>query len=244
MSRFNCGASNDAVPVAPFGLAAGRCRGRSVTARRGRAGSPAALNLTYRITDAAGTPFALRRPPLGMVLATATWGAVAVHLRARPVRGPGRPPVVFARHQSSAEFYLLRFVDGEVLGDAESGHRLAEGGRARSRASTPSTSSPPCTPSSRTRSVWATCAATAPTWSVSCAAGTVRCTPRRSRTWRSSTPRTVGSSPARPRCHRRTPGSRTATTGPATSPTARTGTSARSSTGAATLATRSPTSAG
>ena len=51
-----------------------------------------------------------------------------------------------------AEFYLMGFVDGEVLGDADSGHRLAGGARARPRASTPPTSSPRCTPSTPTTS--------------------------------------------------------------------------------------------
>jgi aminoglycoside phosphotransferase (APT) family kinase protein len=88
-------------------------------------------NLTYRITDAAGTPFALRRPPLGMVLATAhdmgrEWRFISA---LAPYDVPVAPPVAFCRDIDviGAEFYIMGFVDGEVLGDADSGHRLAEG---------------------------------------------------------------------------------------------------------------------
>jgi aminoglycoside phosphotransferase (APT) family kinase protein len=88
-------------------------------------------NLTYRIADAAGALFALRRPPLGMVLATAhdmgrEWRFISA---LAPTGVPVAPPVAFCgdTHVIGAEFYLMRFVDGEVLGNAESGHRLAAG---------------------------------------------------------------------------------------------------------------------
>jgi aminoglycoside phosphotransferase (APT) family kinase protein len=88
-------------------------------------------NLTYRITDAEGTLFALRRPPLGMVLATAhdmgrEWRFISA---LAPFDVPVAPPVAFCQDTEvvGAEFYLMRFVEGDVLGDAESGHRLAEG---------------------------------------------------------------------------------------------------------------------
>ena len=88
-------------------------------------------NLTYRITDAAGTSWALRRPPTGMVLATAhdmgrEWRFVSA-LDPTPV--PVARPVAYCADPGviGAEFYLMGFVDGEVLGDAESGHRLAPG---------------------------------------------------------------------------------------------------------------------
>ncbi len=88
-------------------------------------------NLTYRITDAEGGLFALRRPPLGMVLATAhdmgrEWRFISA---LAPTGVPVAPPVAFCDDTDviGAEFYLMRFVDGEVLGDADSGHRLAEG---------------------------------------------------------------------------------------------------------------------
>ncbi|HYH29515.1 MAG TPA: phosphotransferase family protein [Pseudonocardia sp.] len=88
-------------------------------------------NLTYRITDAAGGRWALRRPPTGMVLATAhdmgrEWRFITA-LAATPVPVP--PPVAFCADADviGAEFYLMEFVDGEVLNDEDAGHRLPEG---------------------------------------------------------------------------------------------------------------------
>ena len=88
-------------------------------------------NLTYRITDAAGTPFALRRPPLGMVLATAhdmgrEWRFISA---LAPFGVPVAPPVVFCQTPTSSGRSSTSCASstGEVLGDAESGHRLAEG---------------------------------------------------------------------------------------------------------------------
>ncbi|MEJ3654078.1 phosphotransferase family protein [Actinomycetes bacterium KLBMP 9759] len=88
-------------------------------------------NLTYRITDAEGGLWALRRPPTGMVLATAhdmsrEWRFISA-LAPTPV--PVAPPVAYCSDADviGAEFYLMRFVDGEVLGDRESGHLLEPG---------------------------------------------------------------------------------------------------------------------
>jgi aminoglycoside phosphotransferase (APT) family kinase protein len=88
-------------------------------------------NLTYRITDAAGGRWALRRPPTGMVLATAhdmgrEWRFITA-LADTPVPVP--PPVAFCADTDviGAEFYVMEFVDGDVLGDEASGHRLAAG---------------------------------------------------------------------------------------------------------------------
>jgi aminoglycoside phosphotransferase (APT) family kinase protein len=85
-------------------------------------------NLTYRIVDTAGTTWALRRPPTGMVLATAhdmarEWRFIsALHPTAVPVARP----VALCRDPSviGAEFYVMDFVEGDVLGDEASGHRL------------------------------------------------------------------------------------------------------------------------
>ena len=85
-------------------------------------------NLTYRVTDAAGSVWALRRPPTGMVLATAhdmgrEWRFVsALHPTAVPVA----PPVALCTDPSviGAEFYVMGFVEGDVLGDEASGRRL------------------------------------------------------------------------------------------------------------------------
>ena len=88
-------------------------------------------NLTYRITDAAGGRWAMRRPPMGMVLATAhdmgrEWRFITA-LAATKV--PVAPPVAFCSDAEviGAEFYVMEFVDGDVLGDEPSGHRLAPG---------------------------------------------------------------------------------------------------------------------
>jgi aminoglycoside phosphotransferase (APT) family kinase protein len=126
---------NAAVPVAPLSewlhATVPAVTGR-VTVERISGGHS---NLTYRVTDAAGTSWALRRPPTGMVLATAhdmsrEWRFVSA-LAPTPV--PVAPPVAYCADAGviGAEFYLMRFVDGDVLGDAESGHRLAPGGPRR-----------------------------------------------------------------------------------------------------------------
>src|SRR5919108_3640572 len=88
-------------------------------------------NLTFRIIDAAGGRFALRRPPTGMVLATAhdmgrEWRFITA---LAPTAVPVPPPVAFCGDPGviGAEFYLTEFVDGDVLGDEAAGHRLAPG---------------------------------------------------------------------------------------------------------------------
>jgi aminoglycoside phosphotransferase (APT) family kinase protein len=90
-------------------------------------------NLTYRVTDAAGGRFALRRPPTGMVLATAhdmgrEWRFISA---LAPTAVPVPPPVAFCPDPDvvGAPFYLTEFVDGDVLGDAASGHRIAPAAR-------------------------------------------------------------------------------------------------------------------
>jgi len=90
-------------------------------------------NLTYRITDAAGTDWALRRPPTAMVLATAhdmsrEWRFISA-LADTPV--PVARPVAYCADPAviGAEFYLMGFVDGMVLGDEASGRRLARDAR-------------------------------------------------------------------------------------------------------------------
>jgi aminoglycoside phosphotransferase (APT) family kinase protein len=125
------GSMNDAVPAAALSdwlhAAVPEVKG-AVTVERISGGHS---NLTYRITDAAGSMWALRRPPTGMVLATAhdmsrEWRFIAA-LAPTPV--PVATPVAYCSDASviGAEFYVMDFVDGDVLGDAESGHRLAPG---------------------------------------------------------------------------------------------------------------------
>lgn len=90
-------------------------------------------NLTYRITDAAGSTWALRRPPTGMVLATAhDMGREWRFLTALAETSvPVATPVALCTDASviGAEFYVMGFVDGDVLGDEASGHRLAPAAR-------------------------------------------------------------------------------------------------------------------
>ncbi|ALE72973.1 putative phosphotransferase [Pseudonocardia sp. Ae168_Ps1] len=87
-------------------------------------------NLTFRVVDAEGTPFALRRPPTGGVLATA-------HDMSREWRfltalsGTGVPvaePVAHCEDTAviGAGFYLMSWVDGVVPGDRASGDPIPE----------------------------------------------------------------------------------------------------------------------
>lgn len=80
-------------------------------------------NLTYRVTDAAGVRYVLRRPPLGHVLATA-------HDMAREHRiiaAVGRTGVPVPRalglctdtEVNDAPFYVMSHVEGEVLDSAD-----------------------------------------------------------------------------------------------------------------------------
>jgi aminoglycoside phosphotransferase (APT) family kinase protein len=88
-------------------------------------------NLTYRVDDAEGAVWALRRPPVAAVLATA-------HDMAREWRilealsGDGSVPVPSAVAQcddvevTGAPFYVMGFVDGAILRTEEDGRALTE----------------------------------------------------------------------------------------------------------------------
>ena len=87
-------------------------------------------NLTFRVTDANGTRFVLRRPPLGHVLATA-------HDMAREhriIRAVGHTGVPVPRclglctdeSVNGAPFYVMSFVDGVVLDSQDKGGSLPE----------------------------------------------------------------------------------------------------------------------
>ncbi|MDQ4117308.1 MAG: phosphotransferase family protein [Actinomycetota bacterium] len=87
-------------------------------------------NLTFRVTDDAGTVWALRRPPTGGVLATAhdmsrEWRFIST-LAPTPVPVP--EPVAYCDDADviGAEFYLMGFVDGVVPGDPESGEKIPQ----------------------------------------------------------------------------------------------------------------------
>lgn len=80
-------------------------------------------NLTYRVTDADGTRFVLRRPPLGHVLATAH--DMAREFRIIAAVGSTTVPVPRAlglctdESVNGANFYVMGFVDGVVLDSAD-----------------------------------------------------------------------------------------------------------------------------
>ena len=80
-------------------------------------------NLTYRVTDAEGTRFVLRRPPLGHVLATAH--DMAREFRIIAAVGSTKVPVPRAlglctdEIVNGAKFYVMGYVDGVVLDSAD-----------------------------------------------------------------------------------------------------------------------------
>jgi aminoglycoside phosphotransferase (APT) family kinase protein len=91
-------------------------------------------NLTYRLTDAAGATYALRRPPTGGVLSTAhdvsrEWRFISA-LASTSVPVPR--PVVYCADTAitGAEFYVMGFVEGLVLGDRDAGLAMAPQARA------------------------------------------------------------------------------------------------------------------
>jgi aminoglycoside phosphotransferase (APT) family kinase protein len=111
----------DVVPPLAFDLIAG---GRS--------------NLTYRVTDAAGRSWVLRRPPLGQVLATAhDMGREHRIISAlAPTDVPVAPVVGLCTDESvnGAPFYVMDFVDGLVARDAAAARALDVPARARAGA--------------------------------------------------------------------------------------------------------------
>lgn len=92
-------------------------------------------NLTYRVTDAGGRRWALRRPPLGQVLATAH-DMVREHriISALAATDVPVPPVVGLctdEAVNGAPFYVMEFVDGLILRAAEAGQKLTPEQRRR-----------------------------------------------------------------------------------------------------------------
>ncbi len=91
-------------------------------------------NLTYRVTDAAGHTYALRRPPVSHVLATA-------HDMARehtiisalaPAGIPVATPLGLCTDPevNGAPFYVMEFVEGHIVRDEAASAALSEGARA------------------------------------------------------------------------------------------------------------------
>ncbi|HXQ43203.1 MAG TPA: phosphotransferase family protein [Acidimicrobiales bacterium] len=84
-------------------------------------------NLTYRVTDAGGHQFALRRPPRSHVLPTAH--DMAREYRVISALGPTPVPVPVTLGLCEDEsvngrpFYVMEFVDGHIVRDAETAER-------------------------------------------------------------------------------------------------------------------------
>lgn len=90
-------------------------------------------NLTYRVTDAAGVVYALRRPPTGGVLSTAhDMGREWLFLSAMAKTDvPVSAPLAFCADPevTGAEFYVMAFVEGLVLSDPDAGLALEPAAR-------------------------------------------------------------------------------------------------------------------
>jgi aminoglycoside phosphotransferase (APT) family kinase protein len=84
-------------------------------------------NLTYRVTDAVGRRLALRRPPLSHVLPTAH--DMAREYRVITALGPTVVPVPVTyglcldEEVNGRPFYVMEFVDGHIVRDAETAER-------------------------------------------------------------------------------------------------------------------------
>src|SRR5215469_1628635 len=80
-------------------------------------------NLTYRVTDDAGSVYALRRPPTGGLVSSAhdvgrEWRFISA---LGPTAIPVPPPVAYCADTevTGAAFYVMGFVDGQVLADPQ-----------------------------------------------------------------------------------------------------------------------------
>ena len=86
-------------------------------------------NLTYRVTDTAGHAWALRRPPLGHVLATAHDMArehrIIAGLASTDVPVPAIVGLCEDLAVNDAPFYVMEFVDGLVIRDEASALALS-----------------------------------------------------------------------------------------------------------------------
>src|SRR5947208_16170889 len=80
-------------------------------------------NLTFRVTDAAGRAFVLRRPPLGHVLATAHDMArehtIIAAVGTTDVPVPPALGLCTDESVNGAPFSVMRYADGVVLGSGE-----------------------------------------------------------------------------------------------------------------------------
>ncbi|HZD65298.1 MAG TPA: phosphotransferase family protein, partial [Acidimicrobiales bacterium] len=93
-------------------------------------------NLTYRVTDSVGHDYALRRPPISHVLPTAhdmgREHRVIAALGPTPVPVPPALGYCADTEVNGAPFYVMGYVEGHVLRDADEAARtLTEGARRR-----------------------------------------------------------------------------------------------------------------
>ena len=92
-------------------------------------------NLTFKVVDANGTNFVLRRPPLGHVLATAhDMGREHRIISAlAPTAVPVAPALGYCDDPevNGASFYVMGFVDGLIVRDPNSSKALEPGARRR-----------------------------------------------------------------------------------------------------------------
>jgi len=91
-------------------------------------------NLTYRVTDAAGRDYALRRPPVSHVLATAHDMArehtVISALQATDVPVPRTLGLCTDAGVNGAPFFVMSFVEGHILRDEKASSQVSETVRA------------------------------------------------------------------------------------------------------------------
>ncbi len=87
-------------------------------------------NLTYGVTDAAGQRYVVRRPPLGHVLATAhdmsREHRIISALGATEVPVPPALGLCTDESVNGAPFYVMGFVDGNVIRDAATAEKLLD----------------------------------------------------------------------------------------------------------------------
>ena len=96
-------------------------------------------NLTYRVTDAAGHAYALRRPPVSHVLATAHDMArehtVISALQPTDVPVPRTLGLCTDTEVNGAPFYVMSFVDGHIIRDERASSAVSEAVRTQASSS-------------------------------------------------------------------------------------------------------------
>jgi aminoglycoside phosphotransferase (APT) family kinase protein len=87
-----------------------------------------ASNLTYRVTDRDGTLLVLRRPPTGHILASAhdmsREHRIMAALRDTPVPVPPMIGLCQDDTVNGADFYVMGFVDGQIIFDLAAGEAI------------------------------------------------------------------------------------------------------------------------